>query len=227
MIRRRSNLFQTFFIIVIVVMFVWATFPFYWGIVTSLKDRQDINLWFKISLPWLTFKPTAENWIGELKLPEMRNALFNSLTAAFFSTAIAVFLGSLAGYALARFRFEKIKNKDITIWFFSQRVLPPVVIAIPFFIMMKNLHLFDTRTALVLSYTTFIHGEKQLRHGLGTGLKVVIDRIAGGTRAANRQIVEPAHIDSGKCTQGLFRPSEGAQAEFHIKTHGHVVVMNC
>jgi len=155
MIRRRSNLFQTFFIIVIVVMFVWATFPFYWGIVTSLKDREDINLWFKISLPWLTFKPTAENWIEELKLPEMRNALFNSLTAAFFSTAIAVFLGSLAGYALARFRFEKIKNKDITIWFFSQRVLPPVVIAIPFFIMMKNLHLFDTRTALVLSYTTF------------------------------------------------------------------------
>jgi len=146
---------KTLLSIIMVVMVLWTIFPFYWGIVTSLKDRENIQLWFQISLPWVTFEPTAENWIGELKLPEMQHALINSITTAIFSTIICMFLGSLAGYALARFRFQRMKNKDITIWFFSLRVLPPVAVAIPFFIMMQNLHLLDTRTALILSYTTF------------------------------------------------------------------------
>lgn len=155
MVSQRKPVMKSLIIGVMVIIVIWTIFPFYWGIVTSLKDRENIDLWFKISIPWLTFAPTGENWIGELMLPEMRNALYNSITAAIFSTAICMFLGSLAGYALARFRFERIKNKDITIWFFSLRVLPPVAVAIPFFIMMKNLHLLDTKTALVLSYTTF------------------------------------------------------------------------
>jgi multiple sugar transport system permease protein len=155
MIAKPSPITKAIILTILGVIVIWTAFPFYWGIVTSLKDRENIDLWFKISVPWLTFDPTGENWAGEIMLPEIRNALYNSITAAVFSTVICMFLGSLAGYALARFRFERIKNKDITIWFFSLRVLPPVAVAIPFFIMMKNLHLLDTKTALVLSYTTF------------------------------------------------------------------------
>jgi multiple sugar transport system permease protein len=146
---------KTLFTIVLLVAVTWTAFPFYWGIITSLKDRETVTAWFTVGLPWVSYQPTLENWIGEMRLPEMQRALFNSITAAFVSTLFCMVIGSLAGYALARFRFERIPNKDITIWFFSLRVLPPVAVAIPFFIMMKTLNLLDTRTALVLSYTTF------------------------------------------------------------------------
>lgn len=155
MFGKQSLLARTFFCIILVTAVTWTAFPFYWGIITSLKDREIVSLWFSVGLPWVSFTPTLENWAGELLLPEMQRALLNSITAAFVSTVFCLIIGSMAGYALARFRFERIPNKDITIWFFSLRVLPPVAVAIPFFIMMKNLHLLDTRTALVLSYTTF------------------------------------------------------------------------
>jgi multiple sugar transport system permease protein len=155
MFGKQSLLARTFFCIILVMAVTWTAFPFYWGIITSLKDREIVSLWFSVGVPWVSFTPTLENWIGELLLPEMQRALLNSITAAFVSTVFCIIIGSMAGYALARFRFERIPNKDITIWFFSLRVLPPVAVAIPFFIMMKNLQLLDTRTALVLSYTTF------------------------------------------------------------------------
>ena len=155
MFRKTSLAARTFFIIILVTATIWTAFPFYWGIIISLKDREIVSLWFSVGLPFVHYTPTLENWIGELLLPEMQHALLNSITSAFVSTILCVVIGSLAGYALARFRFERIPNKDITIWFFSLRVLPPVAVAIPFFIMMKTLGLLDTRTALVLSYTTF------------------------------------------------------------------------
>ncbi|WP_258188468.1 ABC transporter permease subunit, partial [Candidatus Hakubella thermalkaliphila] len=43
----------------------------------------------------------------------------------------------------------------MTVWFLSQRVLPPVVVVIPFFLIMKTFKLLDTHLALILAYTTF------------------------------------------------------------------------
>ncbi|NIO70025.1 MAG: ABC transporter permease subunit, partial [Anaerolineae bacterium] len=71
------------------------------------------------------------------------------------ATAIAITLGTLAGYGLASFRFERWKNKDITMWFLSQRFLPPMVTVIPFFLVMKSLDLLDTQLALILVNATF------------------------------------------------------------------------
>ena len=69
---------------------------------------------------------------------------------------IALVLGLPAAYALARFRFKRIKNKDLTIWFLSQRVLPPVATAVPFFIVFSSLDMLDTHAALILVNATFI-----------------------------------------------------------------------
>ena len=61
-----------------------------------------------------------------------------------------------AAYALARFRFKTIKNKDLTIWFLSQRVLPPVATIVPFYLVMQTLGLLDTHLALILINATFV-----------------------------------------------------------------------
>ncbi len=72
------------------------------------------------------------------------------------AVALALSLGLPAAYALARFKFFTIANKDLTVWFLSQRVLPPVATAVPFFIVFSSLNLLDTRLALTLVSATFI-----------------------------------------------------------------------
>ena len=69
---------------------------------------------------------------------------------------LALAIGTPAAYALARFRFERWKNRDITVWFLSQRVLPPVATVVPFYLTMRWLGLLDTHLALILINATFV-----------------------------------------------------------------------
>jgi len=106
-------------------------------------------------IPFFQFKPTLVNWVKELANPATRQGLMNSSIVALSSTGIVLFLGTLAAFSLAMFRFERMKNQDIIIWFLSQRVLPPVVFVVPFFLLMKSLKLLDTVYALILINVTF------------------------------------------------------------------------
>ena len=62
-------------------------------------------------------------------------------------------LGTPAAYAIARFEFKG--KKDIWFWFISNRMLSPIVVALPFFLIARNLRLLDTTWALILIYLTF------------------------------------------------------------------------
>jgi multiple sugar transport system permease protein len=141
---------------VIIMAIAWALFPFYWAIITSFKP-PGVILTKPSLIPFLQFKPTLFNWRNEFvsRGPEITSAMLNSLIIASGASLIAISLGTLAGYGLARFRFYGWKNKDMTLWFLSQRFLPPMVTAIPFFILMKTFHLLDTRLALIMANATF------------------------------------------------------------------------
>ncbi|HYV87012.1 MAG TPA: carbohydrate ABC transporter permease, partial [Candidatus Polarisedimenticolia bacterium] len=52
-----------------------------------------------------------------------------------------------------RFR-RRLGNGDILFWIISQRILPPVVAALPIYVMFQKLHLLDTQAALIVTYTT-------------------------------------------------------------------------
>jgi multiple sugar transport system permease protein len=142
---------------VVVIVTAWVVFPFYWAIITSLKPPAVILS--KTSLiPFVQFEPTLVNWQLEItnRWPEISRALTNSLIISVGATVIAIALGTLAGYGLARFRFERWKNRDITMWFLSQRFLPPMVTVIPFFIVMQTIGLLDTQLALIMTNATFV-----------------------------------------------------------------------
>ncbi len=141
---------------VILIATSWAVFPFYWAIITSFKPPAVI-LSKPSLIPWVQFEPTLVNWQNEFvnRWPEISHALTNSIIISVGATVIAVGLGTLAGYGLARFRFERWKNKDITMWFLSQRFLPPMVTVIPFFIVMQSFDLLDTQVALIMTNATF------------------------------------------------------------------------
>ena len=133
----------------------WALFPFYWALTTSLRKPADTFTVAGLGIPFLQFKPTLENWKSQLAVPENLRAVKNSTIIAFTSALFATTLGTMAGYGLARFKFHKMKNPDLTIWFLSQRVLPPVVVAIPFFLLAHKFHALDKVSTLIVLNTTF------------------------------------------------------------------------
>jgi multiple sugar transport system permease protein len=154
-VRRRSKVALVFRYVLVGIILFWALFMIYWGVVTSLKPPAETFTVTGLSVPFVQFRPTLENWRTELSVRESRMALLNSVVVAIFATLIAMALGVPAGYALARFKFRRIRNRDLTIWYLSQRVLPPVVVVIPFFLIMRTLRLLDTRLALILVNATF------------------------------------------------------------------------
>ena len=142
--------------LVLVATLVWVLFPLYWALVTSLKEPTET---FRPTfLPFLQFPPTLGNWQDQFRLAgrDILKDLSNSLLVATSSALLALWIGSLAGYALARFSFQvgPIRNHDIASWFLSQVVIPPVVVVIPFFIFMQRLGLLDTHLGLTLAHTT-------------------------------------------------------------------------
>jgi multiple sugar transport system permease protein len=142
--------------VVIVIAALWAFFPFYWAITTSFKP-PGVIVTKPTLFPFIDFKPTLYNWYNEYiqRGREIRSSLLNSVIIAGGAVLISVFLGTLAGYGLARFRYRRWKNRDMTLWFLSQRFLPPMATVIPFFIVMKSLRLLDTHWALIMANATF------------------------------------------------------------------------
>ena len=76
---------------------------------------------------------------------------WNSIVIGFGSTFLAVFLGTLAAYGFSRFRVP-LKD-DLLFFILSTRMMPPVAVAIPIFLMFRTLGLSDTAAGMILLYT--------------------------------------------------------------------------
>jgi multiple sugar transport system permease protein len=128
-------------------------FPFYWAFLNSIKRPEETfqPTW----IPFLQFQPTLEHWRSQLATPEIRHALLNSVIISIGAATLALALGTLAAYGLARFRFSRPSNGALPTWFLSQRVLPPVMFVTPFFLLMRQFGLLDSVLALVLLNATF------------------------------------------------------------------------
>ncbi|HEU0116852.1 MAG TPA: hypothetical protein VFQ80_19315, partial [Thermomicrobiales bacterium] len=141
-------------------LIVWAVvvlFPLYWMTITSFKRPIDINRGVSY-LPWVDFTPSLQAWrdLRDGAVPVVQ-PLINSFVAATISSAVAVALGAMAGYGLARFayRWGPWRNNDIAFWFISQRMLPPAAAILAFMVMFKYAHLLDSAAGLTIAYTGF------------------------------------------------------------------------
>jgi multiple sugar transport system permease protein len=155
--RRRSMGDALWSLLAIVIAMVFF-FPLYWAISTGLRRPAETFTVSGVGIPFIDFQPTLENWISQASVPEAHQAFLNSLIISSSAVVLALALGLPAAYALARFRFQRmlLTNKDLTVWFLSQRVLPPVATAVPFFIVFSSLDLLDSRISLILVNATFI-----------------------------------------------------------------------
>lgn len=156
LMRRENALLYPVLSLVAILVTMIFLFPILWSLSTSIRMPLDTFTARGFGLPWVNFEPTLDHWRTELAMPQAQLALKNSATVAGAATLLALLLGTPAGYALARFRFERIANRDITIWFLAQRILPAVATVIPHYLVMRWLGLLDTHTALVLLDATFV-----------------------------------------------------------------------
>ena len=142
------------FVLALVITMI-AFMPFWWAISLSFRSPGDALRIGGPAIPYLQYEPTLVNWKEELSTGEARRALANSLIISVCTGILVVILGTPAAYALARFPFYRPTNADITIWFLSQRVMPPIATLIPFFLLFNRMGLSDTLTSRILLNTTF------------------------------------------------------------------------
>lgn len=150
---RHSGLLSRGAIIAITAICVLYTlFPVLWMLSNSFKTRIDM-----ISTPvvWFVDRPTTESYVQAfIERPFLRYML-NSLIVATAVTAVSMVLGTLAGYALARFRFPGTTKKHLSFWILSTRMMPPIVTLVPLYLMFSVLGLLNSKLALVIAYTGF------------------------------------------------------------------------
>ncbi len=159
---------------------MFAVVPMAWIIATSFKSTNDaisyppkvafeptlggyVNLFTSRSRQsdeYMESLPPPQTWYEELVREQnmvitgpsrFADRYMNSLIIGFGATFLSVFLGALAAYAFSRFRVP-LKD-DLMFFILSTRMFPPVAIAIPVFLMYRELGLNDTHLGMILLYT--------------------------------------------------------------------------
>ena len=133
------------------VLLVWSfvvLFPLYWIVSMSLKPPREA-----ISLPpdWV-FLPTVYNYIQLAQESSFIAAFANSLFMVSASVIIVLLIGVPAAYVLSR--YDVPKQRDVLVWILSSRMLPPIAVVIPFFVIFRALNLYDTRIGMIFMYIT-------------------------------------------------------------------------
>ena len=138
--------------LLLAVALVAALAPIYWMFTISLKSEVDH---FAVPPPWFNFTPTLEHYYDAFVMRSFGQYLVTSAVVAVMSTFCALVLGTLAAYALARFRLPYDLDRKLSLWILSTRMFPAIVTAVPLFLMMRDLRLLNTKAALIVVYTAF------------------------------------------------------------------------
>ena len=138
--------------LIIVGALVITVVPVLWLVTTSFKQTIDYLAYPPKLIPpnW-----TLDGYRVLFNQNEIGHFFINSVVITLTSTALAVFLGALAAYSLARAKLPFRLNAIIAFWMLLTRMYPAIATAIPYFLIMRDLHWLDTRQALIITYTAF------------------------------------------------------------------------
>ena len=171
---------------------VITLFPFYYMAVTSIRpDREMYIPWNRPNFaPFWTLQPTLEHFALLFRETLFTRWLLNTLIISILSTAIALFCGLLAAYALARLRFPLGGTLGTSI--FVTYLVPQTLLFIPLGEVIRNFHLNDSLWALILTYPTFL-------------IPFCTWLMMGYFRTIPRELEECAQIDGATRVQAMVR----------------------
>lgn len=119
-------------------------FPVFWALITSLKLHRDIF----VNPPKLLFTPTLANYRRVLFESDYLHFMMNSAVIATTGAFLAVILGTLGAYALTRYKIRGARH--LLLWILSLRMIPPMAVVVPFYLMAISSGLYGSRLALVI-----------------------------------------------------------------------------
>jgi len=167
---------------------VFALFPFWWMITTSLKHQVEIFGGLEL-VPQI---PTLDNFAALFDKYNFGPFLLNSLLVVAFSVVFSLLLGTPAAYALTKLPTESWLQRQALIVVLLVRVLPAILLVVPFYIVLADYGLLNTRLGLILLYT-----------GLNTGF--VIWLMQSFLAEIPRDIEEAALVDGDTRLSALRR----------------------
>lgn len=159
-------------------------FPVHWMFAVSLKTPREI---FRSPPAWYPATPQFGNFWVLFRDGDVWT-IWNSFVIAGTSTVIAMALGTLCAYSLVRF---ETGGKNLALWILSQRLLPPIAVVFPIFLVYARIGLTDTYTGLILLYTAF-------------ALPYVIWMMRGYIQEIPIELEEAAFIDGASRWQVLW-----------------------
>src|SRR5215204_515382 len=148
--RARWTLGRALAQVAIVILVVVSLFPFLFMLRVALSSARDYLSGIKVLSAPLTFENFAEVYGStDLGLYLLNSSLYSVLT-----TLIVLVIGSMAGFGLSKARNALVRD-NVMFFVLSTRMGPPVVFAVPLFLLLTNLLLVDTRAGMVLVYTFY------------------------------------------------------------------------
>jgi multiple sugar transport system permease protein len=144
--RRRSE--RLLYVPILLIVGIWL-FPILWTLLTSLKPVGGLTG----LTPTFVFTPTIDNYLALFRDQNYGFFLKNSLLVAGGATIVAMLLSMLAAYTLSRARIRG--REQIGLWILSLRMLPPIVVIVPFYLVFNEAHMLDTYIGLLIVYMSF------------------------------------------------------------------------
>lgn len=140
--------------LVLLLVLLFCLFPILWVIGMSVKLPGE---YLRNPPVWIPQNPTLVHF-GNVMAQRGNLAFKNSVIIASGATMLSMLVGSLAAYSLARLNTG---GRHFAFWLLSQRLMPPVVLVIPFFLLLRDLGRInpalglDSHAALIALYTVF------------------------------------------------------------------------
>jgi multiple sugar transport system permease protein len=165
-----------------------AIFPFWWMLAESFK--QPVEIFAGAHL--IPHHPTTINYSQLFNTYHFGSYLENSILIVSFTVIISLVLGTLAAYALARFDLRLGLNQSALVVALLVRMLPPILLVIPLYLMLAKWGLLNTRIGLILIYT-------------GINTSFVIWMMQSFLAEIPRDIEEAAMVDGDSRLSALWR----------------------
>jgi trehalose/maltose transport system permease protein len=146
----RLSISRILFYVLLAVIVVYLTFPFYWAFRSSITPDRDL---FTTPVQYFPQSPTLDNYRKVLSNREFLRALLNSAIVAGSVTVLSIIVGSFASYALGRFRFGG--RTPVLYVVLSMTMFPQIAVLGSLYTMINRLNLYNTLPALILTYLIF------------------------------------------------------------------------
>ncbi|MFG1497006.1 carbohydrate ABC transporter permease [Saccharospirillum sp. HFRX-1] len=122
-------------------------FPIFWMVLTSLKT--ELNAFS--TPPSLFFKPTLENYLVVFERSDYLKFFWNSVVISFGSSILGMLIAVPGAYAMAFYPTER--TKGLLLWMLSTKMLPPVGVLVPIYLLFRDTNLLDSKIGLIIIFT--------------------------------------------------------------------------